>query len=167
MHQKRSQTAFYYIFQSITVQFSTVSILHPAHRGTPTDWNEIQKVERYIRVPSSILSMEREKENPSQLNRIFTCGHTRIHHIYCTSLQKKKRKVKVSHNLNKSASVYSEMAFRCSAFQFKTKKIKLYKSFSMDSMWGHFCSIESEDWKERIDFSLWLLDFFFYLKWHQ
>lgn len=65
--------------------------------------------------------MEREKENPSQLNRIFTCGHTQIHHIYCTSLQK-IRKVKVSHNLNKSASVYSEMAFRCSDFQFKTPK---------------------------------------------
>lgn len=60
-NNRRSQTAFYYIFQSITVQFSTVSILHPAHRGTPTDWNEIQKVKRYIRVQSSIILMEREK----------------------------------------------------------------------------------------------------------
>lgn len=59
---KRSQTAFYYIFQSITVQFSTVSILHPAHRVTPTDWNEIQKVKRYVRVQSAIILMEREKE---------------------------------------------------------------------------------------------------------
>lgn len=52
-------------------------------------------------------------------------------------------------NFNKSASVYSEMlSFRCFDFQFKTKK-KMYKSFSMDSMWGSFCSIEYEDLKER------------------
>lgn len=25
----------------------------------------------------------------------------------------------------------------------------MYKSFSMDSMWGHYCSIECEDLKER------------------
>lgn len=25
----------------------------------------------------------------------------------------------------------------------------MYKSFSMDSMWGRFCSIECEDLKER------------------
>lgn len=100
--------------------------------------------------------MEREKENPSQLNRIFTCGHTQIHHIYCTSLQKKKkkRKVKVSHNLNKSASVYSEMAFRCSDFQFKTKKkLNCTKVLVWTVCEDIFVPL-SEDWKERIDFSL-------------
>lgn len=161
MWQKRSQTAFYYIFQSITVQFSTVSILHPAHRGTPTDWNEIQKVKRYIRVQSSIILMER-KGNPSQLNCIFTCGHTRIHHIYCTSSQKKKEKWKYVTTLTK-VLLYTVKCCHSDALIFNLRpRKKMYKSLSMDSVWGHFCSIECEDLKERkdlsmIDFSQWLL----------
>lgn len=156
----RSQTAFYYIFQSITVQFSTVSILHPAHRVTPTDWNEIQKVKRYIRVQSSIILMEREKG--ICLSWIaFSLVATHKYITFIVHHRRKKGKVKICHNFNKSASVYSEMlSFRCSDFQFKTKK-KCTKVY-MDSMWGRFCSIECEDLKERkdlsrIEFSQWLL----------
>lgn len=62
-----------------------------------------------------------------------------------------KKKVKICHNFNKSASVYSEMlSFRCFDFLFKTKKKKkMYQSFSMDSMCGRFCSIECEDLKRK------------------
>lgn len=112
-HKARSQTAFYYIFQSITVQFSTVSILHPAHRGTPTDRNEIQKVNRYIRVQSSIILMEREKGiHLSWIAFSLVAIHEYItfivHHRRKEKKKKKKKKVKICHNFNKSASVYSE-----------------------------------------------------------
>lgn len=170
-HNKaRSQTAFYYIFQSITVQFSTVSILHPAHRGTPTDRNEIQKVNRYIRVQSSIILMEREKGiHLSWIAFSLVAIHEYItfivHHRRKEKKKRKRKKWKYVTTLTKVLLYTVKMlSFRCSDFQFKTNGGggECTKSFSMDSVWGHFCSIvcvkiwRREDFS-RIDFSQWLL----------
>ena len=78
--------------------------------------------------------------------------------IYFTSLQKK---VRIRHNFNKNASVYSEVSFRCCVFSILKPRNKKCTSFNMDSTWGHFCSIEREDSKRnvsRIEFSLWLYE---------
>lgn len=90
----------------------------------------------------------KRKGNPSQLNCIFTCGHTRIHHIYCTSSQKKEKWKNVS-TLTK-VLLYTVKCCHSDALIFNLRpRKKMYKSFSMDSMWGSFCSIEYEDLKER------------------